>query len=108
MQPWGVREADELGVSAVLQGAGAHTSPLWKRYSEASGQPRDIPVGSLIPGVGGTLNLHHPVACQALLDAAALAGAHVRRGVHDVHVTVGPRPTVQFAVNGCVRSKSVV
>src|SRR5262249_31694905 len=48
----------------------------------------------------GTLNLRHPTACQALVDAAAAAGATVVRGVRDVKVAAGSSPTVACGVNG--------
>lgn len=87
MMPWGVAEADRLGVGSVLRAAGAHVAPTWRRFGEGDDEARDIPVGMLIPGVEGCLNLHHPIACQALLDAATAAGAEVRRGVSDVSIT---------------------
>ncbi len=89
MMPWGVAEAAELGVAELLLAAGAHLAPVWRRYSEGEPEAREIPVGLLVAGVGGTLNLSHPVACQALLDAAVVAGAQVRRGVRRVVVTAG-------------------
>ncbi len=95
MMPWGVREAQNLGVASVLLAAGAHTAGLWRRYGEGS-VPRDVPVGLLIPGVNGSLNLHHPTACQALLDAAVHAGATVQRGVVDVNILRGARPVVTY------------
>jgi 2-polyprenyl-6-methoxyphenol hydroxylase-like FAD-dependent oxidoreductase len=97
MMPWGVAEAETLGLADVLRAAGAHTTPVWRRYSER-GDERVIPVGMLLPGVGGTLNLAHPVACQALLDTAARAEARVQRGVRDVTVTTGHRPTVHYRI----------
>ncbi len=96
MMPWGVREAQRLGVATVLEQAGAHSVPLWKRYSEGDPVARDVPVGLLIPGVAGSLNLHHPVACQALLDAACAAGAEVVRGVSEVRVRPGCPPCVTY------------
>ncbi len=96
MMPWGVAEAQALGVADLLHAAGAHTSRVWKRYTQGSQVPRDLPVGMLIPGVGGTLNLAHPLACQALLDAAAAAGASVLRGVRDVAVVPGERPKLTY------------
>jgi 2-polyprenyl-6-methoxyphenol hydroxylase-like FAD-dependent oxidoreductase len=96
MMPWGVREAQRLGVATVLEQAGAHSVPLWKRYGEGDPVARDVPVGLLIPGVAGSLNLHHPVACQALLDAAGSAGAEVVRGVAEVRVRPGSPPSVAY------------
>jgi 2-polyprenyl-6-methoxyphenol hydroxylase-like FAD-dependent oxidoreductase len=101
MMPWGVAEADALGVGAVLRGAGAHIAPTWRRFGEGDREARDIPVGMLVPGVEGNLNLHHPSACQALLDAAAAAGAEVRRGVGEVSVAQqGDGAVVSFRRSG--------
>jgi 2-polyprenyl-6-methoxyphenol hydroxylase-like FAD-dependent oxidoreductase len=94
MVPWGVDEARALGVEQVLLDAGAHVSPTWKRYDEDSPAGVDIPVNMMRPGVAGTLNLRHPDACQALLDAAAAAGAHIVRGLGDVTVAPGSPATV--------------
>ena len=96
MMPGGVAEAQALGVADLLHAAGAHMVPVWKRYTEGDAVPRDLPVGRMIPGVAGSLNLHHPVACQALLDAAAGAGAIVHRGVREIVVTPGERPTLAY------------
>ena len=102
MMPWGVREAQQLGVGSVLEAAGAHTAGLWRRYGEGA-PPRDVPVGLLVPGVAGSLNLHHPTACQALLDAAVRAGASVERGVAGVKVIRGARPLVTYCVGDAQR-----
>jgi 2-polyprenyl-6-methoxyphenol hydroxylase-like FAD-dependent oxidoreductase len=96
MVPWGVDEARTLGVEQVLLDAGAHVAPTWTRYDEASPVGLDIPVSMMRPGIPGTLNLRHPDACQALVDAAASAGAHVVRGVGDVTVTPGAPVTVSL------------
>jgi 2-polyprenyl-6-methoxyphenol hydroxylase-like FAD-dependent oxidoreductase len=56
----------------------------------------------MVKGIPGTLNLRHPVACQALIDAAASAGATVVRGVRDVKVVSGSSPTVSYAVDGVI------
>ena len=42
MMPWGVAEAQTLGVADVLTAAGGHTAPLWKRYSEGDPVARDL------------------------------------------------------------------
>jgi 2-polyprenyl-6-methoxyphenol hydroxylase-like FAD-dependent oxidoreductase len=96
MQAWGVREARELGVEQAMLDAGAHIAPVWKQYIEGFDEPGEIPMGMLIEGIGGTLNLRHPVACQALIDAAAAAGAKVVRGVRDVKLSGGSTPSVSY------------
>ncbi len=100
MVPWGVKEARLLGVEDVLMAAGAHIAPTWRQYFESGDDPRDLPVNLMVSEVGGTLNLRHPAACQALLDAAAAEGAIVVRGVTNVGVTAGSSPSVQYAVDG--------
>ena len=92
MQVWGVKEARDLGVESVMMDAGAHITPVWKQYDEYAGDAGDIPMGMLIEGIEGTLNLRHPVACQALIDAAVAAGATVVRGVKDVKLAGGSAP----------------
>ena len=66
MQAWGLKEARDLGVEAVLLDAGAHIAPVWKQYMEGADEPADIPMGMMVADIPGTLNLRHPVACQAL------------------------------------------
>ena len=100
MQVWGVQEARTLGVEAALRGAGAHTASAWKQYAEGGGELPPLPMDMMIPGVEGSLNLRHPDACQALVDAAAEAGANVVRGVSDVSLTGDGMPTIGFAVDG--------
>jgi 2-polyprenyl-6-methoxyphenol hydroxylase-like FAD-dependent oxidoreductase len=99
MQAWGVKEARDLGVEQVLLDAGAHITPVWKQYLEGSGYIGDIPMSMMIPDIPGSLNLRHPDACQALLDAASGAGATVVRGVHDVTLGDGSSPTVVYNTN---------
>jgi 2-polyprenyl-6-methoxyphenol hydroxylase-like FAD-dependent oxidoreductase len=102
MQCWGVAEARELGVEQVLLDAGAHISATWNQYMEGSQEPAPIPMNMLVPGVGGTLNLRHPDACQALIDAAAGAGATVVRGASHIELGDGDAPTVRYDVDGVV------
>ena len=89
MLPWGVREARDLGLEQVLLDAGAHVAPTWLQYVEGFAEPTMLPMSMMIDGIPGTLNMRHPDACQALIDAAAVAGATVVRGVHDVKLRAG-------------------
>jgi 2-polyprenyl-6-methoxyphenol hydroxylase-like FAD-dependent oxidoreductase len=100
MQVWGVKEARDLGVERVMLDAGAHVAPIWRQYFEGIGEAGDIPAGLFVPGIDGTLNLRHPIACQALVDAAAAEGAAVVRGTRGVTITGGDRPSVTYATNG--------
>ena len=89
MMPWGVKEARNLGVEQILLDAGAHVTPTWMQYFEGVDEPTMIPMSMMVEGIPGTLNLRHPDACQALIDAAASVGATVVRGVHDVTLSHG-------------------
>src|SRR5258705_7750595 len=100
MHVWGVKEARELGVEGVMLAAGAHVSPVWKQYAEGVGETSEIPMGIMAEGIPGTLNLRHPTACQALVDAAATAGATVVRGVRDVKGSGGGSAAVAHNVGG--------
>src|SRR5580693_4663559 len=88
MMPWGVQEARNLGVEQVLLDAGAHVAPAWMQYVEEFDEPAMLPMSMMIEGIPGALNMRHPDACQALIDAAAAAGATVMRDVHDVKLSV--------------------
>lgn len=96
MQAWGVAEARALGVEGVMLAAGARVTPVWRQFIEGVGEAGAIPVSTMVPGVEGTLNLRHPTACQALVDAAAAAGAMVVRGVRDVKLQPGDPTTVSY------------
>jgi len=100
MQCWGVAEARELGVEQVLLDAGAHISATWNQYTQGSQEPAPIPMNILVPGVDGTLNLRHPDACQALVDAAAAAGATVVRGVSHIELTRNGATTLAYEIDG--------
>ena len=100
MHAWGLLEARNLGVESVLLDAGAHIAPLWKQYIEGIGEAGEIPVGMMLPGIAGTLNMRHPVVCQALVEAAAAAGATVVRGVEHVTLRHGAPPAVSYTAQG--------
>ncbi len=100
MHAWGVKEAQVLGVEPALLAAGAHVAPAWRSFGADGAERTEIPMSMMVPGVPGTLNLRHPVACQVLVDDAASAGATVVRGASDVRVKGGAAPTVAFTADG--------
>ena len=100
MHAWGVAEARDLGVEQVLLDAGAHVTTVWRQYAEGAPEPSELPVSMMVPGIPGTLNLRHPDACQALLNAAAGAGSRVERGVSDVKVARNGAMTVTYQHDG--------
>jgi len=108
LHPWGVAEAQRLGLAATLIEAGAHLVDSTVNYGDgddaSAAEERATPLGRLVGGVAGELNLAHPTACEALVSAAAAAGATVHRGVDHVEVTPGSPPVVTFRQDGQQRS----
>ncbi len=104
MQPWGVADAQRLGVLDVLLDAGANVVTRMVQYDEtiepAAAEDGGIQLDELLPGVPGALGISHPVACEALANAATAAGAAVVRGVGSLEMTVGPESSVRWATDG--------
>lgn len=104
MQPWGVADAQRLGVFDVLMAAGGNIVAKVVPYDETvepeSAEAAAVPLDSLLPGVPGALGIGHPAACAALADAATQAGATVVRGVDKLDVTLGAKPAVRWSTNG--------
>lgn len=100
--PWGVREANRLGLTGDLAGPTAHWTTRWVSYNEtltaAEAEERALALDRLLPGVPGSLNQPHPLACRKLRDAAVAAGATWVLGAGAVRVGPGARPVVSYAV----------
>jgi 2-polyprenyl-6-methoxyphenol hydroxylase-like FAD-dependent oxidoreductase len=98
--PWGVAEAQRLGLYELLVAAGGHHLTRHISYDEsldpAVAEAATLPLGIFKPGVPGPLCLGHPRHCQTLIEAAAEAGADVRRGVDVTRIEAGPAPVVAF------------
>jgi menaquinone-9 beta-reductase len=100
INPWGVNEARILGVEPVLLGAGGHVSPALREYVEGYGEPTEISIATMVPGIPGALNLRYTDACKALIDSAARAGARVVHGAREVRIVAGPPVSVVFNAKG--------
>jgi 2-polyprenyl-6-methoxyphenol hydroxylase-like FAD-dependent oxidoreductase len=101
--PWGVAEAQRMGLYDVLIGAGANVLRRLVPYDETR-TPAEAEAAALelavLPGVDGPLGVGHPAACNAFDEAAIAAGATLCRGVSDVTTTPGNAPSVRFGVDG--------
>jgi menaquinone-9 beta-reductase len=89
LMPWGVKEARILGVERVLIDAGAKVAAKWRQFAEGTGEPDELDMSKMVDGIPGTLKLHHPEACEALLASASVHGANVVRGVRIFRVSPG-------------------
>ncbi len=101
---WGVAELHRLGLEKPLLAAGGCYAPRGVSYDEvndpAQAEADAMALDQLVPGVPGTLNVGHPEACEALAQAAAIAGATVVRGVGEVQIEPGATPAVQYEHDG--------
>jgi 2-polyprenyl-6-methoxyphenol hydroxylase-like FAD-dependent oxidoreductase len=101
--PWGVIEAQTLGLIDTFLHAGGH----WVSYHAEFGDGIDIADAeakktplAVLPGVPGPLCIGHPAACEALRAAAIDAGVTFLRNVDDVHLEAGREPVVRFSHEG--------
>jgi len=92
--PWGVAEADELGIRGLLREKCAHEVP----QVEGGTGLRDLTTTT--PQHLPLLSFQHHVMQETLLAAAESAGAEVRRGISVGHVEHGAHPTVVVDGNG--------
>jgi 2-polyprenyl-6-methoxyphenol hydroxylase-like FAD-dependent oxidoreductase len=97
---WGVAEALRLDLEKPLLDAGGHYVNRMVAYDEVTAPEHAeavaVPLDRLLPEVPGPLDVGHPAACEALLQAAAAAGAQVVRGVGELDVEPGRAPSVRY------------
>src|SRR5262245_46615762 len=79
MAPWGVAEAQELGIDQFLRGACRPDLPYMQlQFGAVRGKRRDL--RATTPQGVAALSVYHPVMQEIVLQAVADAGAAVRRG----------------------------
>ena len=80
MAPWGVAEARELGIDTLLRGSCGQDLPYAQiQFGAEPGERRDL--RATTPQGLAVLSVYHPAMQEIVLQAAAEAGAEVRRGV---------------------------
>jgi 2-polyprenyl-6-methoxyphenol hydroxylase-like FAD-dependent oxidoreductase len=98
LAPWGVAEAETLGLIEDYLSAGAHRVARHVSYSEfvpsAEADTLAIPLATLAPRL--PLCMGHPKTCDLLNDRAVAAGATLLRGVQRIRVAPGAPPTVTY------------
>jgi menaquinone-9 beta-reductase len=106
MAPWGVLEARALGLEGAIRSTQAADMHYMVPYDElsipsvAEKVKRDN--SAFFADVQGPLCASHPRSCQALAEEAMHSGAELVRGVTEVRVQTGRRPSVTFH-NGAPR-----
>jgi 2-polyprenyl-6-methoxyphenol hydroxylase-like FAD-dependent oxidoreductase len=93
MAPWGVGEAIDLGVyDAMIRHGGHHPPGFDTRIGSASVGITDH--AETTPQRVRSLTMYHPQLQEAVLEAAEVAGAEVRRGARVSMVEPGAKPVV--------------
>src|SRR4051812_9962040 len=102
MSPWGVTDAERLGVDAVMLSAGGSFATHVGSYDEAWDAATVEATDLTQFGVRGFLHVGHPEACDALCSAAAGEGAVLAREVDVTTLQPGARPEVAYRDRGGV------
>lgn len=97
--PWGVAEAENLGIANLLRGSCGHDLPWVDFFSGSHLIAHRDPVATT-PQHLQCLTFYHPEMQEVLLGAAAEAGAEVRRGASVKEVRSGSSPSVMVQRNG--------
>jgi menaquinone-9 beta-reductase len=100
MAPWGVLEARAAGLEAVMRGRHGVDARYGVPYDElvapSAAEAAMHDLSAILPDVRGPLCASHPQACQTLADEAVRLGTELVRGVTDVHVQAGTRPSIAY------------
>jgi 2-polyprenyl-6-methoxyphenol hydroxylase-like FAD-dependent oxidoreductase len=92
IEQWGIAEARKLGIYEMFRAAG-HEIPSFDTYIGSMPLGRRDCVATTSHHAP-TLGIFHPALQQSLIDAAAEAGAEVRRGATVSSLKPGPLPSV--------------
>jgi 2-polyprenyl-6-methoxyphenol hydroxylase-like FAD-dependent oxidoreductase len=99
MTPWGVVEARTLGIDEELRSTCGHDLFTWYTYTGPLPNPNRDLATTTAAGVP-VLSFYHPHMQEVLLNAAARAGAEVRRGATVSGVRTGAPASVWIDGNG--------
>jgi 2-polyprenyl-6-methoxyphenol hydroxylase-like FAD-dependent oxidoreductase len=98
LQPWGVGEARQLGVADALRACANEMRWVDLIINGQHATKRDFVATR--PQASGMWAFYHPRVQDALVAAAAAAGAEVRRGATVQHIACGTKPKVKIAQSG--------
>jgi 2-polyprenyl-6-methoxyphenol hydroxylase-like FAD-dependent oxidoreductase len=106
MATWGVLEARALGLEDVIRSTQAVDARYSVGYDElctpSAAEEAKTDRSTIFPGVPGPLCASHPGMCQAFAEDAVRSGTELVRGVTEVRVQTGRRPSLTY-LNGAER-----
>ena len=97
--PWSTKETMEMGVYDILMAAGANHLQYWNEYHGTEVMDRLDFVANSVPQTP-MLAIYHPDLQEALINAAADAGAEVRHGARVSDINLSGIPTVTANLDG--------
>lgn len=98
--PWGVAEAQALGIYDLLATSCGHLVHWWNSYSGSREPAQRRHLVTTCRQALPALSFYHPEMQEILLSAAQTAGAEIWRGASALAVTAGPQPQVTIEWNG--------
>ena len=98
VQPWGTFEAELLGIGDLLRSVGAELRAFDQFLNGVHAFRRDLVATTTV--ARPMLGVYHPSAQEVLIEAAAAAGAEVRRGATAQRIAPGRQPKVTIASGG--------
>ena len=98
LAPWGIREAELLGVADAFALGGAWEIREWVQWDEVIpvNEAQAVDMCRFMPGVGGPYSFPHHRVCELMTEQAADSGAQVVMGASRISVTAGPEPVVTY------------
>src|SRR5215510_10069845 len=98
LQPWGIGEARQLDIAETLRTCANEMRWVDLIINGQHVMKRDFVATT--PQASGMWAFYHPRAQEALLVAAAAAGAEVHRGATVQQITSGAKPKAKIALSG--------
>ena len=99
MMPWGVAEARELGIYETIMASGGHELPWWDSYIGTGRTGHRDLTATTVPRTP-IVAFYHPGMQESLTEAAAGAGAEVRRGARVRGIKTNGIPRVVAEIDG--------
>lgn len=98
LAPWGVAEAQRLGVDDAIAVGGGWEIREWTQWDEvvAPGDAVTVDMTSFVPGAGGPRGIPHHLVCDAIAEQAEESGAEIVMGARDCEVDAGEEPIVRY------------
>ena len=102
LAPWGVSEANQLGLTDLYMTHGGHRIDRHVSYGElvTPAQAESLSINIMEAAGERPLCLGHPTTCNLLNERAVELGVTFKRGVKKISVSPGTPPQVKYLHNG--------